>query len=97
MYELNINTILDPKVLETVMTVILNYDDRIMIDHIDVSIETFADSYKPDPGARYYGINVFVDLGQELVTVGEASALNAIESRIMELDGYIQLQSRMTP
>lgn len=97
MYELNVNIKHDADVLERVTNIILNYDDQIVIEKIDFDLGTFSDSYKPNPGGQYYGITVFVDIGEELATVGEIAALNMIESRIMKLDGYIQLQSRMTP
>ena len=97
MYELNVNIEHDVDVLERVTDIVLNYDDQITIEKIDYDLGTFSDSYKPNPGGQYYGITVFVDVGEETATAWEFKSLNMIESRIMKLDGYIQLQSRMTP
>lgn len=97
MYELNINIERDPDVLERATTIILNYDDQLKIDKIDFEIARFSDSYKPNPGGLYYGITAFVDVSESTATAWEWKALNMIETRIEKLDGYIQLQSRMTP
>jgi hypothetical protein len=97
MYELNINIERDADVLERVMNIVLNYDDMITIDKIDVSIGTFSMSHPERKGDVHYGISVFVDVNESTATAWEFKALGCIESRIMKLDGYIQLQSRMTP
>ena len=97
MYELNINVIHDRDVLDRAVRIVLEYNDVLTVNKIEFDINRFSDTYKPDPGAYHYAINVFVDASEDEVTAWELKAMGLMESRIMKLDGYIQLQSHITP